>query len=81
MNIGSGIGGLCTTYEMIAQKSGAQVTILEALDRTGGRCLSHTLNAGPGVYQSDGTISKACFFIVGDQISSLPDTHLMVEGI
>ena len=38
--IGSGVGGLTTAYEILAQKSGAKVTILEALNRTGGRCLS-----------------------------------------
>ncbi len=38
--IGSGIGGLTTAYELLAQQSGAQVTILEAQGRTGGRCLS-----------------------------------------
>lgn len=38
--IGSGVGGLTTAYELLAQKSGAKVTILEALNRTGGRCLS-----------------------------------------
>lgn len=38
--IGSGVGGLTTAYEILAQKSGAKVTVLEALNRTGGRCLS-----------------------------------------
>ena len=38
--IGSGVGGLTTAYELLAQKSGANVTVLEALNRTGGRCLS-----------------------------------------
>ena len=38
--IGSGVGGLTTAYELLAQKSGAKVTVLEALNRTGGRCLS-----------------------------------------
>ncbi|MEL7145421.1 MAG: FAD-dependent oxidoreductase [Bacteroidota bacterium] len=38
--IGSGVGGLTTAYELLAQQSGANVTILEALNRTGGRCLS-----------------------------------------
>ncbi|MFT4925377.1 MAG: monoamine oxidase [Phenylobacterium sp.] len=38
--IGSGVGGLTTAYELLAQKSGAQVTVLEAQNRTGGRCLS-----------------------------------------
>lgn len=38
--IGSGVGGLTTAYELLAQESGAKVTVLEALNRTGGRCLS-----------------------------------------
>jgi monoamine oxidase len=38
--IGSGVGGLATAYELLAHNSGVQVTILEALNRTGGRCLS-----------------------------------------
>lgn len=38
--VGSGVGGLTTAYELLAQKSGAKVTVLEALNRTGGRCLS-----------------------------------------
>ncbi|MFY0630540.1 MAG: FAD-dependent oxidoreductase [Flavobacteriaceae bacterium] len=38
--IGSGVGGLTAAYEILAQNSGAQVTVLEALNRTGGRCLS-----------------------------------------
>lgn len=42
--IGSGVGGLTTAYELLANKSGATVTILEARDRTGGRCL--TLRTG-----------------------------------
>lgn len=38
--IGSGVAGLTTAYEILDQKSGANVTVLEALNRTGGRCLS-----------------------------------------
>lgn len=38
--IGSGVGGLTTAYELLAQESGAKVIVLEALNRTGGRCLS-----------------------------------------
>lgn len=38
--LGSGVGGLTTAYELLAQKTGMQVTVLEALNRTGGRCLS-----------------------------------------
>ena len=38
--IGSGVGGLTTAYEILSQGSGANVTVLEALNRTGGRCLS-----------------------------------------
>ncbi|HEY2389647.1 MAG TPA: FAD-dependent oxidoreductase [Candidatus Angelobacter sp.] len=42
--IGSGVGGLTTAYELLANNSGVKVTILEARDRTGGRCL--TLRTG-----------------------------------
>lgn len=38
--VGSGVGGLTTAYEILSQKSGAEVIVLEALNRTGGRCLS-----------------------------------------
>ncbi len=38
--IGSGVGGLTAAYELLDQDSGAEVTVLEALNRTGGRCLS-----------------------------------------
>jgi monoamine oxidase len=38
--IGSGVGGLTTAYELLAQGSGMEVTVLEARHRTGGRCLS-----------------------------------------
>ncbi len=38
--IGSGVSGLTTAYELLEQKSGAEVVIFEALNRTGGRCLS-----------------------------------------
>lgn len=38
--LGSGIAGLTTAYELLAQKSGMEVIILEAQNRTGGRCLS-----------------------------------------
>ena len=42
--LGSGVGGLATAYELLAQDSGIEVTVLEALNRTGGRCL--TLRTG-----------------------------------
>ena len=38
--IGSGVGGLTTAYEILVQDSGANVTVLEAANKTGGRCLS-----------------------------------------
>lgn len=38
--LGSGIGGLTTAYELLEKKTGMQVTVLEAQNRTGGRCLS-----------------------------------------
>ncbi|MFN0111420.1 MAG: flavin monoamine oxidase family protein [Blastocatellia bacterium] len=42
--IGSGVGGLTTAYELLAHNSDIQVTVLEARDRTGGRCM--TLRTG-----------------------------------
>ena len=33
--IGSGVAGLTTAYELLAQESGAEVIVLEAKDRTG----------------------------------------------
>ena len=38
--LGSGVGGLTTAYEILSQETGMEVTVLEALNRTGGRCLS-----------------------------------------
>ena len=38
--IGSGVAGLTTAYELLSRNSKIHVTILEARDRTGGRCLS-----------------------------------------
>lgn len=38
--IGSGVAGLTTAYELLAQQSGAEVKVFEAQHRTGGRCLS-----------------------------------------
>ena len=38
--IGAGISGLTTAYELLSQESGVEVTIVEAQNRTGGRCLS-----------------------------------------
>ncbi|NMH64055.1 flavin monoamine oxidase family protein [Shewanella salipaludis] len=42
--IGSGVAGLTTAYELLAQHSGMEVILLEAHNRTGGRCL--TLRTG-----------------------------------
>ncbi len=42
--VGSGVAGLTTAYELLSHNSDIKVTILEALDRTGGRCL--TLRTG-----------------------------------
>jgi monoamine oxidase len=42
--IGAGVGGLTTAYELLANNSDVKVTVLEARDRTGGRCL--TLRTG-----------------------------------
>ncbi len=38
--IGSGVSGLTTAYELLASKTGMEVVVLEANNRTGGRCLS-----------------------------------------
>lgn len=38
--LGAGVAGLTTAYELLAQETGMEVTVLEALNRTGGRCLS-----------------------------------------
>ena len=38
--LGAGVSGLTTAYELLAQESGMQVTVIEAANRTGGRCLS-----------------------------------------
>lgn len=38
--LGAGVAGLTTAYELLSQESGMTVTILEAQNRTGGRCLS-----------------------------------------
>lgn len=42
--LGSGVGGLTTAYELLSRNSDVKVTVLEARDRTGGRCL--TLRTG-----------------------------------
>ncbi|GAA3919323.1 flavin monoamine oxidase family protein [Litoribacillus peritrichatus] len=47
--IGSGVSGLTTAYELLAKKTGMKVTILEAQNRTGGRCL--TLRTGDTLVQ------------------------------
>lgn len=47
--IGSGIAGLTTAYELLAKETGMKVTILEAQNRTGGRCL--TLRTGDTLNQ------------------------------
>lgn len=49
--IGSGISGLTTAYELLANETGMQVTILEAQNRTGGRCL--TLRTGDTLVQDE----------------------------
>lgn len=38
--LGAGVGGLTTAYELLFHRTGMEVTILEAQNRTGGRCLS-----------------------------------------
>lgn len=38
--LGAGVGGLTTAFELLHQETGMNVTVLEAHNRTGGRCLS-----------------------------------------
>lgn len=38
--LGAGVAGLTTAYELLFHRTGMEVTILEAQNRTGGRCLS-----------------------------------------
>jgi monoamine oxidase len=38
--LGAGVGGLTTAYELLVHRTGMDVTILEAQNRTGGRCMS-----------------------------------------
>lgn len=38
--LGAGVGGLTAAYELLVHKTGMDVTILEAQNRTGGRCMS-----------------------------------------
>ena len=42
--LGSGVAGLTTAYELLCQECGMEVTVLEAQNRTGGRCV--TLRTG-----------------------------------
>lgn len=42
--LGAGVAGLTTAYELLAQESGMEVIVVEAQNRTGGRCL--TLRTG-----------------------------------
>ena len=56
--IGSGVSGLTTAYELLSNNTGIEVTILEAQNRTGGRCL--TLRTGDTLNQdSDRELFKA----------------------
>jgi len=63
--IGSGVGGLTTAYELLASNSDVRVTVLEARDRTGGRCL--TLRTGDTL-----TEDKSC-----DLYSSKGETQVV----
>lgn len=49
--IGSGVSGLTTAYELLANNTGMEVIILEANNRTGGRCL--TLRTGDTLVQDE----------------------------
>src|SRR5947209_7442247 len=63
--IGSGVGGLATAYELLAHNSRVEVTVLEARDRTGGRCL--TLRTGDTLTEDKDS----------DLYSSLGDTQVV----
>src|SRR5437762_11722760 len=69
--IGSGVGGLTTAYELLANNSGVKVTVLEARDRTGGRCLTlrtgHTLteDKNSDLYSSPGDAQVVRFEQIG----------------
>jgi monoamine oxidase len=63
--IGSGVGGLTTAYELLANNSDVKVTVLEARDRTGGRCL--TLRTGDTLTEDKNS----------DLHSSLGDTQVV----
>ncbi|MEM7360790.1 MAG: FAD-dependent oxidoreductase [Pseudomonadota bacterium] len=60
--IGAGVSGLTTAYELLAQESGMEVTIFEAHNRTGGRCLS--LRTGDTLTEDDN--SSLCDSEPGD---------------
>ncbi len=49
--LGSGVGGLTTAYEFLKNESGAKVIVLEANNRTGGRCL--TLRTGDTLVEDE----------------------------
>src|SRR5437660_520344 len=63
--IGSGVGGLTTAYELLSYNSDVKVTVLEARDRTGGRCL--TLRTGDTLTEDKNS----------DLHSSLGDTQVV----
>lgn len=71
--IGAGLAGLCTA--MRAARAGAQVTILEATDRAGGRSL--TLRNGDTFTEWDwDSPSTMRFEAVGDVPADSPDNYL-----
>jgi monoamine oxidase len=51
--LGSGVGGLTTAYEILSRNSAVKVTVLEARDRTGGRCM--TLRTGDTLTEDEGS--------------------------
>ncbi|MFT4622509.1 MAG: monoamine oxidase [Myxococcota bacterium] len=55
--VGAGVGGLCAAYELL--KAGFEVTVIEARDRIGGRCL--TLRSGD-VLEEDRWPAQQCTF-------------------
>ena len=64
--VGSGVAGLTTAYELLSRNSGLNVIVLEANDRTGGRCL--TLRTGDTLTEDKGS-----------QLQSLPGETQVVR--
>lgn len=60
--LGAGVGGPTTAYELLVHEAGMEVTILEAQNRSGGRCLS--LRTGDTLTEDED--SKLFGFVPGE---------------